>query len=101
MRQTSCVLALVAGLAVVGLKAPSAWACAVWGCGAPLVEVRDSVPHAARFRLALDMEYLTASARQDEDPAATESVTQETLRPVFVYSPTEALNFVLQVPFTR
>src|SRR5262245_44970645 len=101
MRPRHLALALLAGGAAASGVAPSALACSVCGCGDPLVDASDSVPHASRFRLALDVEYLTASARMDEDPAGTESVTQETLRPVFVYSPTEALNFVLQVPFTR
>jgi hypothetical protein len=92
-------------LAVAALGAAAvprvARACSLCGCGDPLVDVSDSVPHAARFRLALDFEYLTASAASDGDPTATESITQETLRPVVVYSPTERFNLVLQVPLVR
>jgi hypothetical protein len=88
---------LVAGAATP----PRAAACSVCGCGDPLVDVSDSVPYAAPLRIALDFEVLTASAASDEDPAARESVTQVTLRPVIVYSPTEELNLVLQVPLVH
>jgi hypothetical protein len=70
----------------------------VCGCGDPLVDASDSVPYAAPLRLALDFEVLSASAGADVD---AESLTQLTLRPVVVYSPSEALNLVLQMPLVR
>ncbi|HTS82559.1 MAG TPA: hypothetical protein VMH40_18295 [Myxococcaceae bacterium] len=47
----------------------------------------DSMPVANTLRFALEYEYLTATARSDDEPDRTESLTQMTLRPVVVYSP--------------
>ena len=91
-------LALAASL----LVAPSvARACSVCGCGDPLVLAGDSMPVANTFRFALEYEYLTATARSDDEPDRTESLTQMTLRPVAVYSPFSRVNLVLQVPLIR
>jgi len=94
---------LVAGLfaAAALLSAQAAHACSVCGCGDPLVLAGDSMPVAGTFRFALDYEYLTATARSDDQPDRIESLTQMTLRPVVVYSPLDRLNFVLQVPVVR
>jgi hypothetical protein len=87
---------------LVALLVPSAaLACSVCGCGDPLVAAGDSLPFANTFRFAIDYEYLSATARSDDQPDRTESLTQMTLRPVFVYSPVERLNVVLQVPLVR
>src|SRR5262249_13407134 len=67
----------------------------------PMVDVGDSVPYATPLRLALDFEVLSASAASEEDPAATESVTQVTVRPVVVWSPIESLNLIAQLPIVR
>lgn len=84
------------------LVAPSvARACSVCGCGDPLVLAGDSMPVANTVRFALDYEYLTATARSDDEPDRTESLTQMTLRPVVVYSPFSRVNLVLQVPLVR
>lgn len=77
------------------------FACSVCGCGDPLVIAGDARPVSGNFRLALDAEYLTAAAASDDDPTATESVVQYTLRPVVVWNPASFLSVVLQVPFTR
>ena len=90
-------LALAACCASFG----AARACSVCGCGDPLVAAGDSTPMVGSLRLALEAEYLSADARSDDDPSATESLTQLTLRPVAVYSPLPALNLVLQVPLVR
>src|ERR1700747_27570 len=97
------MLRLAAGLltAVALLGAQAAHACSVCGCGDPLVLAGDSMPVAGTFRFALDYEYLTATARSDDEPDRTESLTQMTLRPVLVYSPFDRLNVVLQVPVVR
>lgn len=71
------------------------------GCGDPLVLAGDSMPVANTLRFALEYEYLTATARSDDAPDRTESVTQMTLRPVVVYSPFSRVNVVLQVPLVR
>ena len=94
---------LAAGLfaAAALLSAQAAHACSVCGCGDPLVLAGDSMPVAGTFRFALDYEYLTATARSDDQPDRIESLTQMTLRPVVVYSPLDRLNFVLQVPVVR
>src|SRR5262245_52635573 len=84
------------------LLAPSeARACSVCGCGDPLVLAGDSMPVANTVRFALEYEYLTATARSDDQPDRTESLTQMTLRPVVVYSPFSRVNLVLQVPLVR
>src|SRR5271165_2454540 len=80
------------------LWAPPAEACSVCGCGDPLFAAGDSNPMAGTFRLALDYTVLTASARSDDNPAQMESLVQQTFLPVLVYSPTNTLNLVLQVP---
>ena len=94
---------LIAPLLASGiLVAPSvAEACSVCGCGDPLVLAGDSMPVANTFRFALEYEYLTATARSDDAPDRTESLTQMTLRPVLVYSPLSRVNIVLQVPLVR
>jgi hypothetical protein len=88
------------GLLVV-LAAPVAHACSVCGCGDPLVLAGDSMPVANTVRFALEYEYLTATARSDDEPDRTETLTQMTLRPVVVYSPVSRINLVLQVPLVR
>jgi hypothetical protein len=87
---------------VVALLAPSAaLACSVCGCGDPLVAAGDSLPFAKTFRFAVDYEVLTATARSDDQPDRTESLTQMMLRPVLVYSPTDRLNVVVQIPLVH
>jgi hypothetical protein len=88
----------MAAAALVAAAPHAAFACSVCGCGDPLVDVSDSVPYAVPLRVAVDFELLTATAASDEDPAAEESVTQVTVRPVVVYSPIESVNLVLQLP---
>jgi hypothetical protein len=88
-------------VASVVLAPTVARACSVCGCGDPLVLAGDSMPVANTVRFALDYEYLTATARSDDEPDRTESLTQMTLRPVLVYSPFSRVNVVLQVPLVR
>ena len=73
-------------------------ACSVCGCGDPLIAAGDSSPLAGSLRLAFDYGYLTATAQSDENPAQTESLVQMTFLPEVVFSPTDNLNLVLQVP---
>src|SRR5215831_14333882 len=94
-------LAAAAVVASVALAPTVARACSVCGCGDPLVLAGDSMPVANTLRFALEYEYLTATARSDDEPDRTESLTQMTFRPVVVYSPVDRLNFVLQVPLVR
>ena len=61
----------------------------------------SAMPMAGQWRLSLEAEYLYATARSDDNASATESLDQETLRPVLVYSPSNSLALVLQAPFTR
>ncbi|HEY3586986.1 MAG TPA: hypothetical protein VGK85_07535 [Myxococcaceae bacterium] len=88
-------------VATVVLAPTVARACSVCGCGDPLVLAGDSMPVANTLRFALEYEYLTATARSDDEPDRTESLTQMTLRPVVVYSPFSWANLVLQVPLVR
>jgi hypothetical protein len=94
--RTASALSLLCA-AVCGQKAE---ACSVCGCGDPLFVAGDSKPMAGTWRFAFDYLYLTASARSDDNPAQTESLTQMTFLPAVVYSPTDELNLVLQVPLT-
>lgn len=94
-------LTAAALVASVVLSPAVARACSVCGCGDPLVLAGDSMPVPNTLRFALQYEYLTASARSDDEPDRTESVTQMTLRPVVVYSPFSWANLVLQVPLVR
>lgn len=87
------VLLFVAG-------APVAHACSVCGCGDPLFAAGDSKPLAGTWRFAFDYTYLTASARSDDNPSQTELLLQMVFLPVVVYSPTDELNLVLQVPLS-
>ena len=90
--------ALVAAGAL--LLAPAAGrACSVCGSGDPLTQAGDSTPRAGALRLSLEAELLDADARMDA--MTTESMAQQTVRPVIVFSPHDALNLVLQVPFVR
>jgi len=97
------MLRLVAVALVVSVTlAPAvARACSVCGCGDPLVLAGDSMPVANTLRFALEYEYLSATARSDDAPDRTETLTQMTLRPVLVYSPFSRINVVLQVPLVR
>jgi hypothetical protein len=94
-------LAAAAVVASVVLAPTVARACSVCGCGDPMVLAGDSMPVSNTLRFALEYEYLTATARSDEQPDRTESLTQMTLRPVVVYSPFSRVNVVLQVPLVR
>jgi hypothetical protein len=82
-------------------SAPDAHACSVCESGDPLAHASDSAGHANRLRLALDFQYLTATAASDDTPGATESVNQFSLQPVLVYSPLADLNLILQAPILR
>jgi len=97
------MLRLVAAvlIASVTLAPAVARACSVCGCGDPLVLAGDSMPVANTLRFALEYEYLTATARSDDNPDRTETLNQMTLRPVLVYSPFSRINLVLQVPLVR
>jgi hypothetical protein len=94
-------LVAVALVGSVVLAPAVARACSVCGCGDPLVLAGDSMPVANTLRFALEYEYLSATARSDDEPDRTESLTQMTLRPVVVYSPFSRVNLVLQVPLVR
>jgi hypothetical protein len=90
--------AVVTFLVALGLWPAPARACSVCGCGDPLMAAGDANPIAGTFRFAFDYAYLNASAQSDENPLQTESLTQMTFLPLLVYSPTDNLNLVLQIP---
>jgi len=105
LRDVSATRMRVLRAAATLLVLLSAWAehaeaCSVCGCGDPLFTVGDSKPMAGTWRFAFDYVYLTASARSDDNPAQTESLTQMIFLPVVVFSPTDELNLVLQVPLS-
>lgn len=80
--------------------ASNAVACSVCGCGDPLSAAGSAPPMAGQLRLAVDGEYLFATALGD-NPGTTEFLDQETVRATLVYSATSSLSLVLQVPFAR
>jgi hypothetical protein len=94
-------LAIPAAATVLAVCTTDAQACSVCESGDPLVHASDSAGHANRLRLALDFQYLTATAASDDTPGATESVNQFTLQPVIVYSPISQVNLILQAPLLR
>jgi len=90
-------LALGSLLGGVAWEAP-AGACSICGCGDPLLSASDAVPVVGQLRLDLTAEYLTASARSDDDAAVTERLAQTTLKLVAGYSPVARLNLVVSIP---
>lgn len=103
MRARSIFAALIGTFGTLALLGFSraAWACSVCGCGDPLVDVGSATPTSGLLRFSLDFQYLTADAQSDEDASLTEGLTQLTLRPEVVFSPTQKLSLVLQVPLVR
>jgi hypothetical protein len=85
-------------LIIVCLVARAADACSVCGCGDPLVDASDSIPAMSTLRFAVDGEVLTQSAASDDTPGVTESITQVTIRPAAIWSPSRAFNLVAEVP---
>jgi len=90
-----------AGALALALLPAWAQACSICGCGDPLLAAGSARPMAGQLRLSIDAEYLYATARSDDNPAATESLDQETLKAILVYSPSRSLALVLQAPFPR
>jgi len=82
------------------LFAPAARTCSVCGCGDPLLSANDAAPAVGQLRLDLTAEYLTASARSDDDPAVTERLAQTSFKLVMAWGPFRWLNVVLQIPVT-
>src|ERR1700742_1927854 len=76
-------------------------ACSVCGSDDPLVAVGDSAPNAGALRVALAASVVSATARSDDDPRATEDITRATLVPTLVYSPLSRLNLALSLPILR
>lgn len=72
-------------------------------CGSddPLVAVGDSAPRAGALRLALAFSWLSASARSDDEPRVSESISRATLAPTIVYSPLSRMNLALSLPLLR
>lgn len=91
------VLAVSAALAA----APPALACSVCAAGDPLVAAGDAVPETRALRLALETEWLTASAGMESMPGMEEDLDQLTLRAQAVYSPLHRVNLAVSVPFVR
>lgn len=92
---------ILAGALAALLQPARVAACSVCAAGDPLVAASDSASDAGEIRLALETEWLTASAASDHHPGAQEDLEQGTLRLLGVYSPVDALNLVVQVPLVR
>jgi hypothetical protein len=95
MSLTSRLALLAAALAAA---APDARACSVCACGDPLVGASDPAAIGGQLRLQLDTEYLTMSAANEMDPAATDRLTQWSYRLNAVYRPFDQLSLMLTVP---
>ena len=90
-------LALLA--AAMAAAAPDARACSVCACGDPLAGASDPAATAGQLRLQLDTEYLSMSAANEADPAATDKLRQWSYRVGAVYRPFDQLSLMLTVPF--
>jgi hypothetical protein len=96
--QDSFTVWALTAVAAIGTWVPSAQACSVCGCGEPLASLGQTRLKAGQVQLAMEYEFLTARARSDSDPALVETLTQMTLRPVFVFSPWDNLMAIVQIP---
>lgn len=94
------------GLAFTAISVLALWpqnqteACSVCGTGDPLVAAGDARPVAGELKVAIENQFLTATAVMDDNPMMKESLMQYSVRPVFVYSPAEFMNFVVAIPLT-
>jgi len=90
----------LAGVALATLAAaPPARACSVCGCGDPLLISNDPAAISGQLRLQLDTEYLRVKAGNEEDPAATDDLTQWSYRLNAVYRPVDGLALTVTLPF--
>jgi hypothetical protein len=92
----AAALALFAAAALL-IPRP-ARACSVCGCGDPLLIATDPAAIAGVLRLQLDADYLQIDAANDADPAATDQLTQSSLRLNAVWRPSDRLSFSATVP---
>lgn len=85
------------------LAAGPALACSVCAAGDPLVAAGDAAPEARNLSVALQTEWLTASAgmAEAEMPGMVEDLDQATVRALLVFSPLHRVNVALGVPFVR
>jgi hypothetical protein len=88
-------------LALALLWPVSAAACSLCGCGDSMEASGQGLPRAGQWRLGLDWEQLSARAASDEDPARTEGLSQLVLAPTLSYSPSNALNLALRLPWNQ
>ncbi len=96
LRPIRVVLVLSAALAAL-----PALACSVCAAGDPLVAAGDAAPETRSLRLALETEWLTASAGMESMPGMEEDLDQLTVRAQAVYSPLHHVNLAVSVPFVR
>lgn len=94
-------LLLAASAALAAWPATDARACSVCAAGDPLVAAGDAAPAARELRMAVEAEWLTASAAMEGMDGMLEQVDQSTVRALAVYSPLARLNAVLSVPLVR
>src|SRR5512147_1467835 len=92
---------LLAAASAAVLPAARARACSVCACGDPLVAAGDAAPMERELHLAVETEWLTASAAMESMPGMTEEVDQATIRALAVFSPLARVNAVLSVPFVQ
>jgi hypothetical protein len=95
------VLALL-GLLAAGLATPDrARACSVCGCGDPLLTSSDPAAITGRLRLQVDYEVLRVSSASEDDPKATDELTQSSWRLNAVYRPWDDLALAATLPVVR
>lgn len=92
---------LAAAALLASLAARPALACSVCAAGDPLVAAGDAAPETRALRLALETEWLSASAGMESMPGMVEDLDQLTVRAQAVYSPLHRVNVALSVPWTR
>jgi hypothetical protein len=70
----------------------------VCGCGDPLLASSDPAAITGQLRLQLDTEYLRVDAANDENPLATDKLSQWSYRLGAAYRPFESLSLSVTVP---
>jgi hypothetical protein len=96
-RAVSRLVLACAAAAALAISHP-ARACSVCACGDPLLLSSDPAAISGSLRLQLDTEYLRVDAGNEEDPSATDQLTQWSYRLNAVYRPIASLSLAATLP---
>lgn len=98
------LLAIARLIVVLVATVDVALACSVCSRGDPIAPAADGHGEGGDLRLALDTEVISQRSGTPNQPAGQsmhDELDQLTVKLTGVYSPTEAINLVVSVPFTR